>query len=150
MAFDPSIIRDSRQQRFHAYWREKAAGRDMPRRADIDPVEFPWILGWITLLQPDAAGDWLFVIDGTNIADTFGIDMTGKRLSEYPRLGVRAMLFETYAMAATTRAPHFVTRDIEHDFRRWRYDGLLLPLSNDSGKVDRLISTVVLEGGARR
>ncbi len=150
MAFDPSIIRDPRQLRFHDYWREKAAGREMPRRADIDPVDFPWMLGWITLVRRVAQDDWLFVVDGSQIADVFGVDMTGKRLSEYPRPGVRAMLSESYARTVENRAPHFVSRDIEHDFRRWRYDGLLLPLSDDSGGVDRLFSTVVLEGGGRR
>jgi hypothetical protein len=149
MAFESSIIRDSRQIRFHDYWRAKAGPRDMPARVDIDPVDFAWMLGWITLVQPLADGDWLFVVDGTNTAETFGIDMTGKKLSAYPLAGVRDMLFETFARVVAARGPVFLSRDIEYDFRRWRYDGLLLPLSNDGTRIDRLISTVVLEGGRR-
>lgn len=147
MTFDPAIIRDSRQLRFHDYWRAKAGSRDMPARADVDPVEFAWMLGWVTLIEPTNDGDWLFVVDGTNVADAFGIDMTGKRLSAYPLVGVRDMLFGTYASAAAAREPYFVSRFIEHDFRQWRYDGLLLPLSSDGARVDRLLSTVVLDGG---
>jgi hypothetical protein len=150
MDFDPSIIRDARQKRFHEYWREKAAGREMPRRADVDPVDFAWMLGWVTLVEPLPDGDWRFVVDGSNIAAVFGVDMTGKRLSEYKRPAVRDVLVATFAAAAAARGPYFLTYDIDYDLRRWRYDGLLLPLCDESGGVDRLISTVVLEGGGRR
>lgn len=150
MTFDPSIIRDKRQIRFHDYWRSKAAGRAMPRRVDVDPVDFAWMLGWVTLVEPLPDGDWRFVVDGSNIAAVFNIDMTGKRLSEYPLPAVRDILVNTFAAAAEMRGPYFLTYDIEHDLRRWRYDGLLLPLCDESGSIDRLISTVVLEGGGRR
>jgi hypothetical protein len=150
MAFDPSIIRDPRQKRFHAYWCQKAAGREMPRRADVDPVDFAWMLGWITLVEPLPDGDWRFVVDGSNIAAVFGVDMTGKRVSEYPVPAVRDVMSTTFAAAAAARGPYFLTYDIEHDLRRWRYDGLLLPLCGDDGGIDRLISTVVLEDGGRR
>lgn len=122
----------------------------MPCRADVDPVDFAWMLGWVTLIEPLQDGDWRFVIDGSNIAAVFDHDMTGKRLSEYPIPAVRDVLFTTFAATVAARGPHFVTYDIEHDLRRWRYDGLLLPLSDDNGSVNRLISTVVLEGGGRR
>jgi hypothetical protein len=150
MAFDPSIIRDTRQKRFHEYWREKAGGRDMPRRADLDPVDFAWMLGWVTLVEPLPDGDWRFVVDGSNVAALFGNDMTGKRVSEYPLPAVRDVLSTTFAAAAAARGPYFLTYDIEHDLRRWRYDGLLLPLCDESGSINRLISTIVLEGGERR
>ncbi len=122
----------------------------MPCRADVDPVDFAWMLGWVTLVEPLADGDWRFVIDGSNIAAVFGNDMTGKRLSEYPLPAVRDVLFANFATTAAARGPHFVTHDIDYDLRRWRYDGLLLPLGDESGSVVRLISTVVLEGGGRR
>ncbi len=122
----------------------------MPCRADVDPVDFAWMLGWVTLVEPLPDGDWRFVVDGSNIAAVFGDDMTGKRLSEYKLPAVRDVLVATFAAAAAARGPYFLTYDIDYDLRHWRYDGLLLPLGDESGSVVRLISTVVLEGGGRR
>jgi len=38
-------------QRMLAYWQSKCGGHAMPARADIDPVEFPWGLGNVSLLD---------------------------------------------------------------------------------------------------
>jgi hypothetical protein len=44
-------IEDERLLRLFAYWTEKAAGRVCPARRDIDPLEFDYLLGDISLIE---------------------------------------------------------------------------------------------------
>ncbi len=37
--------------RLLAYWLEKRGDRLFPAKAEIDPVEFPYILGYVTLVE---------------------------------------------------------------------------------------------------
>src|SRR4051794_34289618 len=44
-------IRAARLQRLHPYWTERKGDRRMPARRDIDPLDFPYLLGNIMLLD---------------------------------------------------------------------------------------------------
>ncbi len=150
MAFDPTTFRQPIHRRFYDYWREKAGTRSCPARRDLDPVEFAWALGWVTLLEALPNGDWLFRVDGSLTAEYFGGDMTGKRRSEYGNPGLREFLMATSARGARLAEPVLVHRDTEIALKRWQYDGLLLPLSDDGIKVDRLLSIMAIWPEAAR
>jgi hypothetical protein len=49
--FEAPEARDPRLRRLHDYWREKCGDRQFPDRADIDPVDFPYILGFVTMVD---------------------------------------------------------------------------------------------------
>ena len=69
---------------FH-YWASKCDGDRLPRRGDIDPVDFYYILGSVSLV--DIHRDPLrlyFRIFGTRHVDRHGYDLTGKWLDEAP------------------------------------------------------------------
>ena len=38
-------------RQLHAYWDEKRAGRIGPTRAEIDPVDFRYAIGWTALVD---------------------------------------------------------------------------------------------------
>ena len=50
-------LNDDRLRRLFAYWLEKRGDRLFPAKAEIDPVEFSYILGYVTLVdvEPVAA-----------------------------------------------------------------------------------------------
>lgn len=68
----------------YGYWAGKRAGRALPDRSDIDPIEMkPW-LGNLMLVERLAGGDYLYRLYGSTFVNQFKVDMTGKRVNELP------------------------------------------------------------------
>ena len=70
-----------------AYWRARAAGRAMPARADIDPVDMRGFIANVGLVDVLADGretpEFRVRLAGTAVEEVFG-PVTGKTLSELP------------------------------------------------------------------
>ena len=77
-----SLITDARLRQAHDYWRGKAAGRAMPRRADIDPIEIPKLLPDVMLVDVLPHGRYRYRLIGTENAQAHGINATGRYLDE--------------------------------------------------------------------
>lgn len=77
---DRQAGRDALQQ-LEALWRDKRAGRLMPRRADFDFCDFmPW-MGRIRIIKVAATPPRLKVtLDGAEIVNAAGVDLTGRHL----------------------------------------------------------------------
>jgi len=138
--FDPGDLRAPALRRLHAYWAGKAAGRDMPARADIDPVEIPWALRYLSLIDVEPGGEFRFRLDAVGTAEFFKRDMTGLTLSDYPFPDRARFMRAGYAHVARQRTPLHAVRDFAIEFRRWRYEILLLPLSEPDRPVDIIMS----------
>ena len=59
----------------------------MPARADIDPLDLAFCLGWICLV--DVTGDaarprFRFRLDGSRLTHLTGMDLTGRHADELP------------------------------------------------------------------
>ena len=124
---------------FYEYWQRKGAGRAMPARADIEPLEIPRLLPNVFLMDVVAGSPqrFRFRLVGTRIAELEG-EMTNRFLDELvPRAAGTAMA-RHYEETAAGRIS--VRRETLH----WRereyinYDVLLLPLSSDGETVDML------------
>ncbi len=63
----------------HAYWEQKRAGRDLPDRADIDPVEMPpRLLPYLFIVEyAQIPGRWRYRLMGTEMVERLGADLTG-------------------------------------------------------------------------
>lgn len=144
--FDPAIIETPALRRLHAYWDSRRAGRAMPARADIDPTDFAWALGAVSLMERQGDGDYLFRVDATTTAELFAIDMTGRLLSLYPDAPVRSMMQATLDAVVAARAPMLVYRDFIFNRMPRRYELLLLPLSSDGAAVDMVLSMPGFDG----
>src|SRR5262249_62165733 len=97
----PDAIRyalsSSTLRRLYDYWRDKWNGTDLPGRPDIDPVDFSYALGDVTLV--DVLYDPLrfrFRLDGTRHVEHFGFDMTGQFLDAFPEPEMRQAIYENY------------------------------------------------------
>ena len=134
----------------NSYWESKRAGRAMPARADIDPVEMRDHLGWIILADvlPDMT-DFRFRLVGTRITEYFRRDVTGRLLSEsYQSYGPAAlkMALAVYRKVARDRVAlrTFGTAGwLGKDFIE--FDQLLLPLSEDGAIVNMVISAFTFD-----
>jgi len=92
-------------RRFHAYWDGKRNGRAMPTRADIDPLEFVWALGMVSLIDVLPGENFRFRVDGTRTAEVFGADMTMRTLDDYPDAARRERIRTVLGRAAREAAP---------------------------------------------
>ena len=77
-----SPISDPRLNEGFAYWRSKAAGRCMPRRADLEPTEIPKLLPHVMLVDVVDGGRYRYRLIGTENERAHGINATGRFLDD--------------------------------------------------------------------
>jgi hypothetical protein len=134
---------DEALTRLHAYWAGKCRGRRMPSRADIDPLDFGYILGWVMLV--DVVYDPLrfkFRIYGSELVQRMGFDITGKYLSDHPSAEFRGHVEQQWRQVAEKGAASHSRFDRWIDGRHMRFESLRLPLSSDGTTVDMILVAV--------
>ena len=77
-----SIFTDPRLEQAYLYWHGKSAGRAMPSRADIDPVDIPSLLPDVMLVERLDDGRYRYRLIGTENARAHGVNATGRFLDE--------------------------------------------------------------------
>lgn len=142
-AFDH--VQNQHIRRLLAYWLDQRSGRLMPRRADIDPIDMPWILPWIWLCDylPEKR-DFRYRLAGEQINSLYGFNLAGRLLNE--TLNPRA-----YANVIKRRLRVVEDRVIEHGIgaiyllndRNTSGERLVLPLSEDGENVGLLLGATI-------
>jgi len=127
---------------FYRYWDSKRNGRFAPARSDIDPIEISNLLPnlYIYKVFRDPL-DYQLTLVGTKIVEMMGADATGQMLGQVleGRKGVEFIrplfdrIVETGEYGYSDLSAQWVDRDY-YIFHR-----LLLPLSDDGQKVNRII-----------
>jgi hypothetical protein len=123
------------------YWDEKRAGRVMPARRDIDPIEMgPRLLPHLMLCEfADHGARIRFRLVGTLLVKRLGYDPTGKWLADLPKSTYLEFLARMVRLSYGEQAPIFADSTF-----RWGHKGqltghhLLLPLTTggpDAGIV---------------
>lgn len=125
----------------HAYWISKRGARPMPRRADIDPLDFRRHLASITLVDvvPDARR-FVYRLVGTQEVAGRGSDPTGRSVGEAFYGPSREVALASYEYVVLTRRPFcfrdpYVTPDGWHE----EEDTIYLPLSADGVNVNMVL-----------
>jgi hypothetical protein len=127
------------------YWDAKRAGRSMPARRNIDPVEMPATLLPYVVLIDRVGGRFHYRLVGTGVATDLGKDFTGGWVGSY---GISseyaAAVLAIYERVFAAARPLFTTGEhrtengvIQSNSR------LLLPLSEDGVRVNMAIFTRV-------
>jgi hypothetical protein len=139
-AFRAQLANTGQRQLFD-YWRRSAGRRRMPARSDLDPVEVPKLLPHLGLIDVRKGMDQAcFSLTGTRWHDIYGQEITGKRIAdvfsgdcaEYWR-GIHArVVVEGLPLHGVVRGP---ADGRDHVVLCW----LRLPLSEDGGRVDRIL-----------
>jgi len=118
----------------------------MPARRDIDPLEFPYVLGDLMLVdvlrEPEPVR-FRVRLHGTKLVTQAGYDMTGKSLDALPRPEYRAYVLERCRGLVATGEPLVTVHDRVLDGRIRRYEALWLPLADDGDHVDLLICALI-------
>jgi len=133
-------IQDENLRQLYQYWKAKCGQRQFPSRQDIDPLDFPYVLGWVMLI--DVAHEPLqfrFRLYGTELAQRMRLDMTGKTLDQHPQPEFRAYLEQSWRTVLECRHPTHGFFDRYVDSRMLRFESLRLPLSSDGSVIDMLM-----------
>lgn len=134
-------------RRLYAYWVEKRGEQSMPARIDIDPLDIIYIVGNVILVDVIDADPFRFHIrlHGTNLAERAGYELTGKMLDELPVDDFRALAQQSFTWVTTNAQPLHSRRDRVIDGRFARYETVIMPLSDDGERVNRLLIGLIYD-----
>jgi hypothetical protein len=139
-AFRAQLVTQGQRELFD-YWRQSAGSRPMPSRADLDPLSVPKLLPCIGIIDVASGLDEAkFRLAGTRLHDIYGEEITGKRIdrifagasADYWRRVHTRVVDHGAPLHGVVRGP---VEGREHIVLFW----LRLPLSQDGGRVDRIL-----------
>lgn len=140
-------IRHPVLRRFFAYWREKAGGRDMPTRGDLDPIEFRYALGHVILVDVERAPlRFRFRLYGSALVNYFGDgDYTGKYADQLLPRDYAPFVVNAYTTAVEGRVPRHANRNLVMNRQQLIYDVLTLPLAdaNEPEEIGMLVIVMI-------
>src|SRR5688572_3474469 len=130
-------IEDERLRRLLAYWESRRNGRRFPGRADLDPLDFHYLLGWISILEVSHnPRRFRYRLNGSLLVERFGVDMTGRYVDEFPRPEFRDLLTRLWGAAVDARRPVHEFHDRVIDKHRYDFETLRLPLAANGEDID--------------
>jgi hypothetical protein len=145
MRFDPARygsareVQSARIRRIFGYWRGKAAGGQIPRRAAIDPIDLADVLSCLLIVE--VVGDrFRYRLVGTEVAANAGGDFTGAFL-DAQNFANRDFYLECYRDVRARAEPLF---GLDHwaysDGRNGVAEFAMLPLSIEGGTVAQILT----------
>ncbi|HET6161081.1 MAG TPA: PAS domain-containing protein [Dongiaceae bacterium] len=140
---------DHRLRRLFGYWLAKRGERLFPAKAEIDPVDFSYVLGYVTLVDVERNGGikpsrrYHFRLDGSILVELSGTDYTGRYLDELPGEQYVAFIKETYDRVTDSGVPYRYRKNELLDQQLFSEETLILPLGDDPPTVDMLVVAVI-------
>lgn len=137
-------IHDDRLRRLFSYWLSRHVDGRPPSRANLDPLDFPYAVGFVTLV--DVEHDPLrfrFRLVASPVTQHLGYELTGKYLSDIPEPQMRDYLMETYRRLIEHSSPQHERGERVLDRRVWQHESLLLPCCDEDGRLNMIISARV-------
>jgi len=145
------VAKDPRIGEFLAYWSTKRAGRVMPSRSDLDPIDIPKFLPYVSLLDviPDVPIEQRYRVRlfGTKLVDLHERDWTGRSIFDVTSRDAAQRLAQAGEFVINHRRPWFSTGNLYWAPRRWHlsFEVLILPLSQDQQNVNMLIAFTAVD-----
>jgi len=139
-------IEEPRLRALYEYWAAKKGSRRFPMRADIDPLDFGYVLGHVLLL--DVMRDPLRFrvrVHGTQMVMRVGYDLTGKYLENLPITEYRGYVRERCEKLARDGEPLVVRHNRTLDGRLRSYEALWLPFSEDGQSASMLLCALIYD-----
>lgn len=113
------------------FWDAKRQGRSWPLRSDLDPLEFWFAVGYVSLIDvmPETASEarrFFFRLDGKRQVDLFGVDFTGKFLDQAADQEGKRVAEQSYGAAVDQGEPQYHVRQVESHERPIQYEVVIL------------------------
>jgi len=140
-----TAVTDSPPMRFIIeYWEhlQKEAGGAMPQASAVSPFDLKPALGHVVLIDVlDEGWDGQFRVYGTKVAETYGRDMTGRRISEIDGGNYVSTFFRCLYRAAWLRQlPYYSHHYPPAHVAVESWQRVALPLAGADGKVSRFLA----------
>jgi hypothetical protein len=127
-------------RRFLDYWLTLRDGHAMPSYADIDPVDFPWALPNIFVVEVLAGGDFVYRIAGEEHTQRYRRNLKGMRLSDIMQSGAAEAISKRWRLMLEIPAAFFILTDHQSEQGASVLgERLVLPLGNDRRTPTHLI-----------
>lgn len=136
-------LHDPRLKRLYDYWRGCCAAATMPTRAAIDPLDFRYILGYVTLVEVELQPRrYRFRLDGSILAMLSGMDYTGKYLDELGLPDYIDFVAASYDRVVDHQRPYAYRKQGAFDTKTFDEETLILPLGRPD-RVEHLMVAVI-------
>jgi hypothetical protein len=127
--------------RLYRYWLDKRGGRPTPARADINPLEFSFAIGRVSLIDVVAGPRrFRYRLVSTAITNRLGYELTNKFTSDIQDDDTRRYVEDLYGRVLDARLPLFEKNTRIFDNKLWQHEALVLPLAADGERIDMLMS----------
>jgi hypothetical protein len=129
-------------RRIYDYWMSRRKNGRLPRREDIDPSDVTDLLPHIFLVDiEENPRHYRFRLVGTKVVECFGLDMTGKTIDSLDLGDDADAILKHYDQAVDHGEPIYDRHRFwtEAYGQHLNYERLLLPLSSDGKRVDKLL-----------
>ncbi len=134
------VTGDAALKRLYRYWTERRGAKRYPSRDDIDPLDFGYALGRVSLVDVlENPRRYRYRLVSTSMTAGLGYELTGRFLDEIPEPEARRYTRQLYDAAVEKRIPLHFRDDAMLDGRRWQSEALVLPLSSDQQAIDMLM-----------
>jgi hypothetical protein len=125
------------------YWTDKRGSRQLPRRSDIDPVDFFKMLPLVYIVEGTGLEGLFVKLAGTAYRNLYGFEITGRRIVELIPSNSGMQALNDYRTCLDEERP--VYREGEMTWRQRNapvlYQRLLLPLADDSDRMRFMLGT---------
>ena len=137
-------------KRLLAYWQEHCGTRAFPRRADVDPIDFRFMLDRIALTEVHEPLDhgplrYRLRLVGSYWYRLLGFELTGTWMHDFPSANQRKLTEDFYGALIEGGQPRFAQRDMIVDDRLLHYEIMLLPLSEDGSRISMIMTGIGLD-----
>ncbi len=134
-------------QRMFAYWQSKCGGHAMPARADIDPVEFAWGLGNVSLLDVERDPlQFRYRLAGSKLTRIMEVDLTGRSIDDIKHVDFRDLMRKHLREIVETAKPSVYCISITNGGGPQTYVRLALPLRGADGGVAMILTMIEMIG----
>ncbi|MBO6634462.1 MAG: PAS domain-containing protein [Parvibaculum sp.] len=144
---EPGELSDPAFGELLSYWEARRCGRDMPARADIDPVHFPRLLPRVFMVRVDHDPlAFVYSLAGGENVEAHGRNFTGMDVRDldgwWPGYG--SSLHEFYSLVVHGGVPLAASGTMNFVDREFRaFEAIYLPLAAQDGEVGHIMGAAL-------
>jgi hypothetical protein len=131
---------DQRMLRIYHYWQLQRRGRRFPARKDLDPIDFNFALGRVSIIEVHREPlQFRYRLVSTRLTEHLGYEMTGRSVDDITDSAMREFTRAFYERVLARAAPTYECGSVVINGFRWSHETLALPLSAGGENIDMLL-----------
>ena len=124
----------------HDYWQDRCGDHALPSRADLDPADFRYALGNVSLI--DVLQEPLrfrIRVAASNVEARFDRALTGTYIHDLPETESARLWDKVYRTVLRTGQPQSFVGEVVEDGIGRRYRAVIWPLASNHQDIDMLL-----------